>query len=138
MRKRLHLIVTLLFVVVTVFNLVVWGAAPGLPDVGVAIERSAGNEAPLASTYIALGSYLVGWVPTLDRVGAALLTTAVGETFPRLAEDPSVAMDLILSERYNRTHGWLKFFYWAAPALLVLTILLWVRKPKKVSLIGGR
>lgn len=138
MRKRLHLIATFLFLAVLMFNLVVWGAAPGLADVGPAIERSAGNEAPLATTYIALGSMLDAAVPALERFGAGVLTDALGEIFPRIIDSPPLAMDFIFSTRLNGTHAWLKTMYWAAPVLLVLSLLLWARKPKKVSLMGRR
>lgn len=138
MRKRLHLIATILFFAVFLFDLVVWGAVPGLADAGAAIERSAGNEAPLATTYITLGAMLDGAVPALERFGAGVLTDALGELFPRIVESPPLAMDLIFSTRLNGTHGWLKTLYWGAPVLLVLSLLLWVRKPKKVSLMGRR
>lgn len=138
MLKRLHLIFFVLFVVAFGFNLIVWGAVPELADVGPDIERSAGKEAMLASGYIALGRHLDSAVPALGDYGGKVMTASVGEAFPRIRQDPNLAMDLILSSRYNRTHGWLKFCYWAAPTLLVLTIVLWVRRPKKVRLIGAR
>jgi hypothetical protein len=138
MRKRLHLVALILFLVVLLFDLVVWGAVPALPEVGPAIERSAGNEAPLATSYIMAGALLDRWVPAFEHYGAAVLTDAIGEIFPRIIESPPLAMDLIFSSRLNGTHAWLKTMYWAAPVLLVLTLLLWVRKPKKVSLVGRR
>lgn len=138
MTKHLHVIAFVMFLVVLGFNLIVWGAVPSLPDVGPDIERSAGKEAMFASGYIALGRHLDAAVPSLGNYGAKIMTASVGESFARIREQPNVAMDLILSSRYNRTHGWLKFCYWAAPALLVLTILLWARRPKKVRLIGAR
>ena len=138
MRRRVHLVAVLLFFAVLLFNLIVWGAVPGLPEVGDPIARSARNEAPLATTYIALGAYLDDAVPPFERFGSGLLTDALGEAFPRIVENPNLAMDLVFSTRLNGTHGWLKLMYWAAPVLLVLSLLLWVRKPKKVSLMGRR
>ncbi len=138
MRRRLHLVTVILFVLVLLFNLVVWGAVPGLPEVGESIARSARSEAPIATTFIALGSILDGAVPAFERFGSALLTDALGEAFAQIVENPNLAMDLVFSTRLNATHGWLKLMYWAAPVLLVLSLVLWVRKPKKVSLIGRR
>ncbi len=138
MRRRLHLVAVILFLVVLLFNLVVWGAVPGLPEVGESIARSARSEAPLATTFITLGSILDGAVPAFERFGAGLLTDALGDGFARIVENPNIAMDLVFSTRLNATHGWLKLMYWATPVLLVLSLLLWVRKPKKVSLIGRR
>ena len=138
MRRRLHLVAIVLFVVASLFNLIVWGAVPALPDVGAAIENSARKEALLASTYITLGSHVDRFVPALGTAGAALMTSAASEAFAQIGEDPNVAMDLILTRTFNRTHGWLKTMYWATPILLALSALLWARKPKKVSLIGRR
>lgn len=138
MKRRLHLIALGLFLIVLMADLVMWGAVPTLPDVGIAIERSARNEALLASTYIAIGSQLDAMLPALGDAGAAMMTSAISPAFERIGEDPSVAMDLILSSTYNRAHFWLKFSYWGAPVFLVLALLLWARKPKQVSLIRGR
>ncbi len=138
MKRRLHLIALVLFLLALLFDLAVWGAAPGLPDVGAAIARSARSEAVLASAYIAIGAPLAQWLPAFGDFGAGVLTTAINPAFERIAEDPNVAMDLILNASYNRTHGWLKLMYWAAPVLLLLSIVLWVRKPKQVSLMRGR
>ena len=138
MRRRLHLVASILFVIALLFDLVVWGAVPGLPEVGAGIERSARNEALLASTYIALGSYIDRMLPALEAFGAGLMTSAIGDAFARIAENPNLAMDLILTQSFNRTHGWLKTMYWATPVLLAISALLWARKPKKVSLIGRR
>jgi hypothetical protein len=41
-------------------------------------------------------------------------------------------MDLLFHNRWNVAHGWLKTMYWAAPVMLVVTLLLWLRKPKTV------
>lgn len=138
MKRRLHLIALVLFFLALLFDLAIWGAAPGLPEVGAAIVRSARSEALLASGYIAIGTPLAEWWPAFGNFGAGVMTTAVSPAFERIAEDPNVAMDLILNASYNRTHGWLKLMYWAAPVLLLLSLVLWVRKPKQVSLMRGR
>ncbi len=44
MRRHLHTIALILFVLVFLFDLVLWGTVPGLPDVGTSIERSAHAE----------------------------------------------------------------------------------------------
>ncbi len=138
MTKHLHVIAFVLFLFVLGFNLIVWGAVPSLPDVGADIERSAGKEAMFASAYIALGRHIDTAMPALENYGAMIMTTALSPAFDRIRENPNLAMDLILSARYNRSHGWLRFCYWAAPVLLLLSGLLWVFRPKKVRLIGSR
>lgn len=138
MKRHLHLIALGLFFIALFADLVMWGAVPALPNAGVAIERSARNEAFLASTYIAIGSRLDAAVPMLGNAGVAMMTNALSPTFERMGEDPSVAMDLILKSSGNRAHFWLKFAYWGAPILFVMTLVLWARKPKTISLIRQR
>jgi len=138
MKKRLHVIAWVLFVLVALINVVIWGAVPRIPDVGEKIRRSANTEAPLAATYIALGSWLDESVPALDAWGRSVMIQAIEPAFERIAQEPAVAMDLILSNTYNRTHSTVRTLYWAAPVLLVLAMVLWFRRPKTVSLIGRR
>jgi hypothetical protein len=132
MKVRLYLFALVLFAFCLFYDLVVWGSVRLLPDVGAAIADSARREAPLATAYIAIGGVLDAWVPPLGSFGASVLETAWGEGFARIREDPGVAMDLIFSSRWNVAHGWLKTMYWAAPVLLVVTLILWLRKPKPV------
>jgi hypothetical protein len=132
MKVRLYLLALVVFVLCLLYDLVVWGGVRRLPDVGSAIADSARREAPLATTYIAIGSVLDGWVPPLGSFGASILETAWGEGFARIRENPGVAMDLLFHNRWNVAHGWLKTMYWAAPVMLVVTLLLWLRKPKTV------
>ncbi|HOX73039.1 hypothetical protein [Dokdonella sp.] len=138
MRRHLHTIALVLLVLVFLFDLVLWGAVPGLPEVGGIIERSANSEAILASIYISLGGFLDGAVAGLNSLGSAMMTDGLGDGFARMIEDPSIAMDLILASTYNRTHGWIKTLYWATPVLSVTFLLLWLVRPKKVDLIRKR
>lgn len=138
MQRRLHLIAMILFVVALLYDIVVWGAVPALPEVGASIADSARREAPLANTYIALGSRIDAAIPALQAFGVQRLTDAFGEGFPRIREDATVAMDLIFDTTWNHQHRWIKTMYWAAPFLLLLTIVLWVRRPKPVRVIGRR
>lgn len=138
MKHRLYLIALFLFLATLVYDLVVWGAVPLLPEVGAAIVESAHREAPLASTYIAIGRVLDGAVPALQTFGADRFTAALGENAARIAEDASIAMDLIFNTTSNNQHRWLKTLFWAAPFFLVLTIVLWVRRPRQVRIVGRR
>ncbi|WP_440221653.1 hypothetical protein ACQQ2N_11125 [Dokdonella sp. MW10] len=134
MKRRLHVIAMVLFLLVAAFDLVLWGGVPSIPDAGEKIRRSANAEAPVAATYILLGSWVDNTVPSLGRWGTETMTEALGPLLPRIAEEPAVAMDLILNTSQGRLHGWVKTAYWAAPVLLVITALLWWRRPKKISL----
>jgi len=138
MKRRLYLIALVLFIVCFLYDLVVWGALPAVPDVGAGIVDSAQREAPLASTYIALGSRIDNALPSLQAFGVSRLTAAFSDGFARIAEDPDVAMDLIFNTTWNAEHRWLKAMYWAPPVFLLVTLLLWSRRPKQIHAVGRR
>jgi hypothetical protein len=77
-------------------------------------------------------------VPFLDDWGTQRAQRALETGMARMNDDPNVAMDLILSQNWNGTHAILKLMYWAAPVLGLAFLLAWARRPKKVSLMGGR
>jgi hypothetical protein len=135
MKNRLHLIALVLFAVCFLYDIVVWGGVQALPDVGPAIADSARREAPLAATYIAIGEVVDSAMPALATFGSARLTDAFSDGFERIRADPSVAMDLIFSSRWNASQSWIKCMYWATPILLLLSVILWVRRPKQVRVI---
>jgi hypothetical protein len=138
MKKYLHWWVTLLFLLAFAYDAIVWSAATRIPDVGEKLQRSIRREALLANVYIAAGTPLVAFVPALDAWGENYFQAAVSEGFPRIQDDPAVAMDLIFSENWNARHRTLKTMYWVPPVLAVLAIVLWIRRPKKISLMGRR
>lgn len=138
MRSRLHLVSLSVFLAVLLYDLVVWGAVPALDEIGPSIAGSARREAPLAATYIALGAPLDAAVPALQSFGRSRLTAALSESFDRIREDKTVAMDLILGTAWNNQHRWIQATYWAAPCLLLLTLVLWLRRPKPVRTLAGR
>jgi hypothetical protein len=137
MKRNLHVIALVLFLLSLLYNLLVWGAAPLLPDVGGAIASSARREAPLAATYITLGGPIDGAVPALQAFGERRLVAALSEGFERIDADSTVAMDLIFNNTWNAQHRWLKTMFWLSPLLLVLTVILWLRRPRKVHALGG-
>jgi hypothetical protein len=138
MKRRLHLIALILFLLCFAYDLVVWGSLPLLPDVGPQIAQSANREAPLAATYIGIGSFIDGAVPSLQAFGEQSMKTAIGEGFERIRGDSTVAIDLIFNTTWNVQHRWLKTVYWAAPFFLVLAAVLWTRRPKQVKTLGRR
>lgn len=138
MMKRLHWILLLLFAWALAYDLVVWGAAGRLPDIGDKLRISAQRNALLATMYMAGGGALDAAVPALDDWGAQRAQMALQIGVQRIKDDPNVAMDLIFSQTWNATHGFLKFMYWAAPVLGVAFLIAWARRPKKVRLMGVR
>ncbi|MGH8091629.1 MAG: hypothetical protein ACREO6_09275 [Rudaea sp.] len=138
MKRHWHWWFTLLFVWAFAYDLVVWGAAAHLPDIGDHLQASAQRQALLANIYMSAGGALDAAVPVLDDWGTQRAHTALADGLERIKEDPMVAMDLIFSNTWNSTHATLKFMYWAAPVFGVIALVLWSRRPKKVSLMGGR
>lgn len=138
MKKHMHWWFTLLFVWASVYDLAIWGAAGRLPEVGHKLQVSAQRQALLANSYISAGGMLDDAVPLLNDWGTQHAITALSTGFERIEQDPEVAMDLIFSNSWNATHAMLKLMYWAPPAFGLIALVLWSRRPKKVSLMGRR
>ena len=138
MKKYMHWLFTLLFLIALTYDVVVWGAAARIPDVGEKLQKSVHREALLANVYMSIGMPLVAAVPALETWGADTFQAAVSEGFPRIQEDPAVAVDLIFTQTWNAKHRTLKIIYWAAPVLALTALFLWARRPKKISLMGRR
>ncbi len=135
MKRHLHWWITFLFVLALGYDLVVWGAASLLPDIGPKLEQSAQRQALFAHIYMGLGGSLDTAVPFLKDWGTQHAVDALSQGFPRIKEDSRVAMELIFSKSWNPQHSLLKLMYWAAPILGLLALLLWSRRPKTVHLI---
>jgi hypothetical protein len=138
MKRHLHVVALVLCVLSLLYDLVVWGALPRVPEVGEDIVASANREAPLAATYILLGSPLDSAAPPLQAFGEARLTAALSEGFPRIRADSTVAIDLIFNTTWNAQHRWLKMVYWMPPLFLLLSAILWWRRPRKVTTFARR
>ena len=138
MRRYLHWWIGLLFLTVLGYDFVVWGAAARLPEVGTHLQDSARREGPLVYFYMRVGSAIDAAVPALDDWGQRRAATAFSEGFSRIKQDPAVAMDLIFSQTWNAQHLTLKVCHWAALALAALALVFWVRRPKKVRMLGSR
>lgn len=132
MRNRLHALALGLFVLCFFYDVVVWGGLSALGEVGEAIADSARREAPLATTYIAIGSVVDSIAPALRDYGSEQLAESIGPTFERIRADPTASIDLVFGDSISPAHRWLKATYWAAPVLLLLTLILWVRRPRQV------
>lgn len=138
MKRHLHWWVSLLFLLSTAYNLIVWGGAARLDDIGPKLQLSAQRQALLAHMYMGLGSSIDAAVPPLDSWGKRRAEAALSQGFPRIKENPLVAMDLIMSSSWGPAHATLKLMYWLTPVFGVLALLLWARRPKRVHLIGRR
>jgi len=132
MKSQLHVIAMVLFAICFLYDIVVWGGVPTLPGVGTFIADSAHRETALATTYIAIGTPLDAAMPSLGDYANLRLTEGLNDGFDRIKEDPTVAMDLIFGTTWNPTHRMIKAMYWGAPIMLLVSVILWVRRPKAV------
>lgn len=138
MKKYAHWWVLLLFVAAFLYDAIVWGAAARLPEIGDKLQRTAQRQAIVATVYMTCGAPLLNAVPALDTWGQEYFKTAVYEGYQRIHDDPSVAFDLIFNSNWNAHHRVLRFMYWMPPILFVAWVVFWIRRPKKISLIGRR
>jgi hypothetical protein len=138
MKRYLHWYIIFVFLLVLSYDFIVWGAASRLPEIGPSLLHSAQREGPLAYFYMRVGGIIDENVPALDKWGQQHASNALGEGASRIKDDPAVTMDLVFSNTWNNQHALLKFCHWGAPALAVLSLVFWLRRPKKVSLMGAR
>ena len=136
--KHAHWWMLLLFVAAFAYDAILWGGAARLPDIGDKLQRAAQRQAMLANVYMTCGAPLLAAIPALDAWGQEHFHTAVYEGFPRIHDDPAVAFDVIFNNDWNVHHRTLRIMYWATPVLALIAIVFWIRRPKKVSLMGRR
>ena len=138
MRKWLHLVLGLLFVVALVGETMFWAGAASLPQSGPLIRQSLGREAPLVFTYVVGGEMLGKASPMLLDIGQQWAADALAPGFQRIKDDPNVTAALILDNTWNSTHRLAKFGIYTTPVLGLLALLAWFRRPRQVRMMGGR
>ena len=134
MKRHMHWWLTVLFVLALVYDLAIWGAAARLPDVGPKLQVSAHRSALFATLYMNAGDALLAAVPVLGDWATQYVSAAWSPWFERIRQDPYVAMDLILSESATARQSTIRILYYAAPVLGLVALVLWSRRPKKISL----
>jgi hypothetical protein len=138
MRKYLHLIATVLFVLALLWQCLFWGGASTLPDTGPIVRRSAMREAPLVAALLVTGETLGKIVPALGDLGRSWADKALGPATDRLKADPDVAMDFIFGQPLNSAQRVATRGVYALPVLLVLAVIAWLRRPRQVRMLGSR
>ncbi|MEO6968738.1 MAG: hypothetical protein ABI132_09865 [Rhodanobacteraceae bacterium] len=135
MRVRAYILFGILSLLCLALDSLTFGALSREPMIGPAIAASARAEAPLAHTYIVLGTPLAGALPALQAIGQSCADTAFGYAYPAIAATPDAAITLLFSESRGATHALFMLFYWGAPVLLVLTIVAWLLRTRPTHLI---
>lgn len=138
MRKYLHLIATLVFVLVLLAECLFWGGASTLPETGPIVRRSAMREAPLVAGLTFAGELLGKLVPSLGDLGRGWADKALSPAVEPLKADPNIAMDFIFGQSLNSTQRLATRGVYALPVLLLLAVVAWLLRPRQVRMMGSR
>lgn len=135
MKGKMHIVSGIAFLLVLFFNLMVWGGVKDIPRVGTQIRTLAQTQAPLVITYMFLGEQLDRAVPALGKFGTDYATQSFDPVLQRIADDPNMAVEALFESHAAST---IRLMFWLAPILLGVFLLFWWRRPRKISLMGGR
>lgn len=135
MRIRMYALFGILFLICLIIDALAFGALANEAGVGAAIAASAQAQAPIAHTYIFLGSSVVSALPWLQTVGQSIADAALGDAYTAIAATPEAAIDLLFSESRGPLRALFLLCYWGAPLLLVLAIAAWLLRTRPTHLI---
>jgi hypothetical protein len=134
MKFRLDYIAFPVFLATLAFNCWQWGGAAQINDLGPVIAASAAREAPVVQTYGYLGRKTIELLGWQDSARAA-----AEETFApareRLLAEPALAMDDLFNENFSSNQVWLTRTHWICPLSLLLALIGWWMRPKKIQTI---
>ncbi|MBB5207138.1 hypothetical protein [Chiayiivirga flava] len=133
MKRRLHLIAAVLFLLLLADQWLVWGGLGRAPAVGPAVLAAADREVSLASVHVLIGEWLVRSAG-LDETAIDVAQARFAQVLPGVLANPAAALDVATA----RMPGSVRFGYIGAPVMLVLTALLWWRRPRSVHLVRTR
>ncbi|SRR5579883_419432 len=134
MRFRYYILFGVLFLFCLLLDATTFGGLAQEAQIGAAVARTARAEAPLAHTYIVLGTPMAG-VPWLREAGQSIADAAFGDSYPAIQATPDAAIDLLFSASLGPLRALLMLCYWGAPLLLLLTILAWLFRTRETHLI---
>jgi len=135
MRIRWYTLFGIFFLLCLLIDALSFAALAREPGVGQAVSASANAEAPIARTYIGLGTPLVASSPVLQTVGEAMVDSAFGAAYPAISAQPDAAMDMLFSESRGPLRELFMLSYWGAPLLLACTLLAWLLRTRQTHLI---
>jgi hypothetical protein len=135
MRIRWYAVFGIFFLLFLLIDALSFAALARQSQIGEAVAASAQAEAPIARTYIELGTPLVGASPILQTVGEAMADAAFGDSYAAINARPAAAIDLLFSESRGPLSALFMLGYWGAPLLLACTLLAWLFRTRRTHLI---
>lgn len=127
MRRHLHVIAALLFVLALGYDFWLWGGLAKAPPMGAVVTDAAARELALATVYVPAGIALLD----LSGLSAAAAMHAAATFAPvqaALLANPAAGMDTLLAEMPLVA----RLAYHGAPLLLVLFLLSYWLRPRAV------
>lgn len=135
MRIRWYVLFGIFFVLFLLIDILSFGALAREQGVGPAVASAAAAEAPIAHTYIVLGTLPISYVPGLQTVGGAMADAAFGDSYAAIEARPEAAIDLLFSESRGPLSALFMLSYRGAPLLLGLMLLAWLFRTRQTHLI---
>ena len=133
MKRYLHVVAAVIFVLLLCDQWLVWGGLGRAPQVGPVVLEAADREVGLASVHVLVGQWLVHSVG-LDESAIEAGTGRVAAVIPHILANPDAALETATAQMPLSV----RFGYYGVPIMLLVTVLLWWRRPRTVHLVKVR
>lgn len=118
------------------YNLFVFSALASHPQIGTALRNAIRNDAPIVSIYVLVGDLVrVGPLATLGDASAAEIAAPIAE---KIRSYPPGAVATLFGSPQSASQSQLQWSHQLLPFLLLLTAILWWRRPKPVHMMPRR
>lgn len=118
-------------------DVMAFGGATLIPDVGKPAAKQARNEQPLTHTYMAIGRGLVEAAPALRGPALGLAEAVWKDAIPVMREQPRTAAARMFDSGRGVLYDLVRLSFWGGPLGLLVALVGWVRRPRQVSLMGS-
>lgn len=133
MKRYLHVVATVIFVLLLCDQWLVWGGLGRAPQVGPVMLEAADREVGLASVHVLVGQWLVHSAG-LDESAIDAATRRFDAVIPHLLSNPDAALETVTMQM-----PWsVRLGYYGAPIMLLVALVLWWRRPRTVHLVKVR
>lgn len=131
MKRRLHIVAGILFLLVLLYDFYAWGGLAHTDRLGPVLVEAASRDVSFGAVYTPVGRALVGAVG-MEDAAAASAQEMFATREARLLENRPAFMDNLLSDLPFA----MRTAYYGAPLLLALFAVLWWRRPRVVHVMG--